>query len=193
MGDGRIDLPAAGQGVAEVVVGPGEVGLDFQGLLNMGDGLVEPAHGPARAMPRLLWAMEFREVQAKVVGPQRLAVTPIRRLPPRTSHQHRHDQRRCGAAHPATIGPRRGDLRRSPGQGQIQPDLRQVGVAVGHSVPSNLHQTDHRHEHPQIPKPADQQLRTLPPPGHGLLPKMPTSNASAPTTFQIGRLLPGWG
>ena len=41
MGDGLVDLSAAGQTLAEVVVGLGVVGLDFQGLLEMGDGLVD--------------------------------------------------------------------------------------------------------------------------------------------------------
>ena len=41
MGDGLVDLSAAGQGDAEVVVGLGVVGLDFQGLPVMGDGLVD--------------------------------------------------------------------------------------------------------------------------------------------------------
>ena len=41
MGDGLIDLSAAGQSDAEVVVGLGIVGLDFQRLLIMGDGLVD--------------------------------------------------------------------------------------------------------------------------------------------------------
>ena len=55
MGDGLVDLPAAGQSLAEVVVGLSVVGLDFQGLLVMGDGFVDlPA--TARALPRLLWA-----------------------------------------------------------------------------------------------------------------------------------------
>ena len=41
MGDGLVDLSAAGQSDTEVVVGLGVVGLDFQGLLVMGDGLVD--------------------------------------------------------------------------------------------------------------------------------------------------------
>ena len=40
MGDGLVNPSAVGQGVAEVVVGLREVGLDFQGLLEMGNGLV---------------------------------------------------------------------------------------------------------------------------------------------------------
>ena len=45
---------------------------------------------------------------------------------------------------------------RPPGQRDAQPDLRQVRVAVGHRLRPHLHQTDHRHQHPQIPEPADQ-------------------------------------
>ena len=41
MGDGLVDLSAAGQHNAQVVVGLREVGLDFQGLAVMGDGLVD--------------------------------------------------------------------------------------------------------------------------------------------------------
>ena len=41
MGDGLVELSAAGQGDAEVVVGCSVVGLDFQGLAVMGDGLVD--------------------------------------------------------------------------------------------------------------------------------------------------------
>ena len=41
MGDGLVELSAAGQGKAEVDMGLGEVGLDFQGLAVMGDGLVD--------------------------------------------------------------------------------------------------------------------------------------------------------
>ena len=55
MGDGLVDLPAAGQSYAEVVVGLGVVGLDFQRLPVMGDGLVDlPAAG--QSCTRLLWA-----------------------------------------------------------------------------------------------------------------------------------------
>ena len=55
MGDGLVDLPAAGQRNAEVAVGFRVVGLDFQGLLVMGDGLIDPP-AAGQAIPRLLWA-----------------------------------------------------------------------------------------------------------------------------------------
>ena len=54
-------------------------------------------------------------------------------------------------------------LRNSPGQSDAQPDLRQVRVAVGHRLVAHLHQADHRHEHPQVPEPADQQIGIPPP------------------------------
>ena len=65
MGDGLVDLSAAGQSHAEVVVGLGVVGLDFQGLLVMGDGLVDLSRGRPRRTPRLLWAIQqsgFRSI-----------------------------------------------------------------------------------------------------------------------------------
>ena len=55
MGDGLVDLSAAGQGHAEVVMGFRVVGLDFQGLLVMGDGLVDLLTA-GQTLPRLLWA-----------------------------------------------------------------------------------------------------------------------------------------
>ena len=64
MGDGHVNLSAASQGVAEVVVGLGVVGIDFQRLLVMGDGQ-STCPRPARALPRLLWATLFCEVQAR--------------------------------------------------------------------------------------------------------------------------------
>ena len=41
LGNGLLDLSAAGQGEAEVVVGHGVVGLDIQGLAVLGDGFVD--------------------------------------------------------------------------------------------------------------------------------------------------------
>ncbi len=50
MDDGLVDLSAPGQRHAQVVVGLGVVGLDFQGLAVMGDGLVDlPAAGQQSA------------------------------------------------------------------------------------------------------------------------------------------------
>ena len=59
MGDRLVDLSAAGQGDAEVVVGIRIVGLDFQGLLVMGNGLVDPSVA-GQGVPRLLWASQSR-------------------------------------------------------------------------------------------------------------------------------------
>ena len=47
--------PLAAQGVAEVVVGLGEVGLQPDRLAVLGDGLGQLPLA-ARAMPRLVWA-----------------------------------------------------------------------------------------------------------------------------------------
>ena len=40
LGDGFIELSAAGKCESQIEVGGGQVGLDFQGLAEMGDGLV---------------------------------------------------------------------------------------------------------------------------------------------------------
>ena len=53
--DRLVDPSALRQSDAEVVVGLGVVGLDFQGLLVMRDRLVDPS-AAAKAMPRLSWA-----------------------------------------------------------------------------------------------------------------------------------------
>ena len=45
---------------------------------------------------------------------------------------------------------------------KIQPDLRQIGITICVRLQADLNQTDHRHQHPQIPKPADKQVATTP-------------------------------
>ena len=47
-------------------------------------------------------------------GPQRLAVAPKGRLPPRTAHQDRHHQHRRNAAHPTAIAAKTGRRPRLP-------------------------------------------------------------------------------
>ncbi len=84
-------------------------------------------------------------------------------------------------------GAKSGRGRDAPGQGDARPDQRQIRVAVGHCLLAHLHQSDHRHEHPQIPKPADQQIGALPPHDPGAA-EMPISASKAPTIFQIGKV-----
>ena len=80
-------------------------------------------------------------------------------------------QRRSGPPAPATRALRRptcgwatsGGRRAAPGQGEAQPDLRQVHVAVGHRMHADLHQPDGGHEHSQVPEPADRQIGIPPP------------------------------
>ncbi len=128
MGDGLVDLSAAGQGVAEVVVGE-----------------------------RILRGTGQR------VGPQRLAVAPVPRLLPGADHQPCHHQCRDGRERPTTIRPSAGHVRGAPGKRHVEPDLRQIRVAVGHRLVAHLHQSDHRHQGPKVPEPAEEQVRALPP------------------------------
>ena len=60
MDEGLVELSAAGQRVAEVVVGVGEVGVDFQGRSVLGDGLV--------GCPRLAKAVPEVEVGRQTAG-----------------------------------------------------------------------------------------------------------------------------
>ena len=53
---------------------------------------------------------------------------------------------------------------RSPNKCDADPDLRQVGEAIGHCLIGDLHQSNHRRQHSQIPEPADQEVGILPPP-----------------------------
>ena len=68
----------------------------------------------------------------------------------------------------AQIGRNRGQVatgvRRGPDQRDRQPNLRQVGESIGLGLAAKLHQPNDRHQHPDVPQPADQQVRALPPP-----------------------------
>jgi len=64
--------------------------------------------------------------------------------------------------HPAAVTPAGAQIRRRPGQQQIQPDLRQIGVAIRMGVVRYLHHPDHRNHHPHIPQPADNQAGMRP-------------------------------
>ena len=52
----------------------------------------------------------------------------------------------------------------------IEPDLGKVGVAVGEGVHPGVGQTEHGNQHPDVPKPADEEIgmrsavRSPPPP-----------------------------
>ena len=104
-------------------------------------------------------------------------------------HQDRHQQRRRDAGHPATIRPGPAHVCRSPRQGHVQANLRQVGVAIGHGLP-DLHQPDHRHQHPHVPQPAHEKVRT-PPPTASAPAEMHSSRTIATITLLTGRSLPG--
>ena len=60
VGDGLVNLSAAGQSHTEVVVGLREVGLDCHRLLEMGDGFVDPS---AAGQSHTEVVVGFREVR----------------------------------------------------------------------------------------------------------------------------------
>src|SRR5205807_4754468 len=58
----------------------------------------------------------------------------------------------------------RHQVRDAPNNHQIQTDLCQVGVSIRACLLAGLYQADHRHEHPEIPKPAGENVRSFLPP-----------------------------
>ena len=94
--------------------------------------------------------------------PQGFAVAPIACLPPGGDQQpghHRHGQDR---KEPTPPEPGTGQVHGAPSQCHVDSDLRQVRIAVGPRLETNLHQAAHGNEHPQAPEPADQQAGAIP-------------------------------
>ena len=100
----------------------------------------------------------------------RQRVSPSRqksRLPRGADHQRQDHGRRCRprqsrpktAPAPHRVGP--------PHQGNEQPDLRQIRVAVGHRLAAHLDQADDRNEHSREPEPAAEKVgKPAPEPNH---------------------------
>ena len=100
------------------------------------------------------------------VGPQGFAVFPIRGLFPGADHQHcEHGGHQTPKGRAARM-PFRAPLRRQPRHRHINPNLRQVGVAIGMGLVAHLDDSHHRQQHHQIPEPSHQQPRLLPPLPH---------------------------
>ena len=45
-----------------------------------------------------------------------------------------------------------------PGHENEDPDERHIGITVGHRLRADVDDADYRHEHPQVPEPADGQI-----------------------------------
>ena len=111
----------------------------------------------ARVMPRLLWATIVRRRAGQGVRPERLVVAPGGRLQPGTCHEEGQYHRGGRGVGSKAGGPGSPGAGEHPSDAQERPDLRQVRIAVGHGLAADLDQPDHRHEHSQVPQPADEQ------------------------------------
>ena len=158
MSDRFVHAALLEQRVAEVVVGFRVVGFDLQRLLVMGDRFVHIALLEQRVAEVVVGNEVVRRAGERV-SPQRFTVPPISSLRARAENQSHQNDRGAAAQHHAAVTPAGAQIRRRPGQQQIQADLRQIGVAIRMGVVGYLHNPDHRDHHPQIPEPADHEAR----------------------------------
>ena len=95
--------------------------------------------------------------------PKRFAVAPIGRLFPSTGAEKQHDKYcRRHENFPSQDRCSRGVGNR-PRHREIQSDCRQIRVAIGVALQTDFHNADDWQQHHEIPKPADKEIRTLPP------------------------------
>ncbi len=154
MGDRFVHLALLEQRVAEVVLGFREVRFDLQRLLVMGDRFVH-ASLLEQSVAEVVLGNEVVRRAGQRVSPQRFTVSPIRGLSARAENQSHEDDRGAAAQHQAAVTPAGAQIRRRPGQQQIQADLRQISVTIRMGVEGYLHHPDHRDQHSQIPEPAN--------------------------------------
>ena len=137
------------------------VGFDLQRLLVMGDRFVHIAL-LEQSVAEVVVGNEVVGRAGERVSPQRFAISPIRSLRARAENQSNQNDRGAAAQHHAAVTPAGAQIRRRPGQQQIQADLRQIGVAIRPRLRAHLNNPNHRHQHDQIPQPADQKIGTPP-------------------------------
>src|SRR5690242_11555332 len=94
----------------------------------------------------------------KCAMPKALRVVPERSLNPGAPAQERNDDRRGQAQNLAPITQRTQKIDNPPRHCDVEPNLREIRVAVGVGLASNLKQADHRQQHYQIPKPSGQDV-----------------------------------
>ena len=163
-GDGLVDLALAGQHKAEVVEGLDVAGVDFQHLAVLIDGRIDlPLGGQDNSQIAMGDDVPRRAGQG--VGPQLLAVLPIGGLVPGIGQERREQERATGGGEPAERRPMARKPVQAPAQapdhGDGEADVRQVGVAIGPGMRSDLHEADGGHEGAEKPEPADDE-RGLP-------------------------------
>ena len=118
---------------------------------------------PAKASAEIVVGDRILRGAGQGVGPQGLAVPPVAVCCQAHTINPATISAETAAKGPTAIGPRTGRLRDAPGKRHVEPDLRQIRVAVGHRLIAHLHQPDHGHQCPKVPEPPKEQVRALPP------------------------------
>ena len=146
-------------GTAQIVVCERVVGVESNGFFHIRDcalGVPPPEQRTAERAPAHRVVFGDRQGVLKeldVVAPERDLLESEKCVD--------GDRTDCGGRqNPATqppIGHKRGD---QPGDSQVEPQQRQIGVAIGHPLLSDLDQADQGKQSAQIPKPADDQIGT---------------------------------
>ena len=162
MVDRLVELSTSANAKPRLLWAVGVVGLDFQGLPVMGDGLVDPS-AAGQEMAEVVVGHRILRGAGQRVSPQCLAVAPVPRLPPGTSHQPRHRSAPRRPRIPNDDGANCRPHACAPGNRHVEPDLRQIRVAVGHRLAPTCTNPITGTSVPRIPKPPEEQVRALPP------------------------------
>src|SRR6266853_4212388 len=93
------------------------------------------------------------------MSPKPFAIVPIPSLT-RCPQRERayYDGGRC-AKNWTRVTPRSGKIDNPPCRCDVEPDLRQISVAIGMRLTSHLHQSDYRQKHDQVPTPPNDEIR----------------------------------
>src|SRR5207302_5921674 len=93
------------------------------------------------------------------VRPERIGVAPERRLMIGASAERNDDNGGCKRTDLFLKTPARGQFGDQPYKGDDDADERQIGVAIGMSLPAHLHDPNYWDQHANKPKPAREKKR----------------------------------
>ena len=129
MGDRFVHPALLKQHVAQIVMGFREVGFDFQRPLVMSNRFAHFALLEQSQSEVVVGNKVVRRAGERV-SPEQFTILPISSLRARAENQSRQNDRGAAAQHHAAVTPAGAQIRRRPGQHQIQPDLRQIRVTI---------------------------------------------------------------
>ena len=159
----RFAVPSlAQQRHSQIVQCRGERGIDVQGRHSLQGSLIGVA--------RFLQSTGEVGMGKRIVGrhldrmpPERHVILPVAHLQPAGQEATGKQGDRQGGSHGPGHAPPCSQVPRAPNTGQEETDQRDVRITIGHGLHADLHQANHRHERPQVPKPTDRQVGSRPP------------------------------